>query len=233
MTEDYFGPIEDRLQFIPHSDGSTSHLDPVVEAGIEKYSDRNVVHSDGVWETKDSGERQEFDTGARRDTQTGKGRFDLMTPFARQRKAGVYERGAAKYGDRNFEKGMPLSRYLDSALRHINDALRGDVSEDHIAQAAWNLDALMHMQALIALGQLPPELDDLPMYVQRTPGYPVQYENLAKYAGVKEFEVSPFPVEGIVRDDMTDELLWPTPEELEAAGVSEEVYRQYGLGGTE
>jgi hypothetical protein len=217
-------------------------------------------HSDGVWETKDSGERQEFETGARRDTQTGKGRFDLMTPFARQRKAGVYERGAAKYGDRNFEKGMPLSRYLDSALRHINDALRGDVSEDHIAQAAWNLDAFMHMQALIALGQLPPELDDLPMYLEREPQYPVQEENLAKYAGVKDdipetlrlarqslgvSSVEDLPVVKIenplpVQDDLTDEPLEPTPEEIEIirrvavdSGIDEELLSQYGYGGTE
>lgn len=187
---------------------------------------QSQTHSDGVWDTKDSGERQTFDTGARRDTQEGKGRFDLMSPFADQRKAGVYERGAAKYGDRNFEKGMPLSRYLDSAKRHINDALRGDTSEDHIAQASWNLDAFMHMQALIALGVLPPELDDLPMYLQKDPEYPVgSSEDQAKFAGVKR------PTKEEVLDAMRPAQSFvpdiPSRDELVAAGVDDATIAMY------
>jgi len=62
---------------------------------------------------KDSGERSSFDTGANRDIQTGKGRFDLAPPFSTMFLARIYETGCLKYGDRNWEKGIPINRYLD------------------------------------------------------------------------------------------------------------------------
>lgn len=108
---------------------------------------------------KDSGERQEFQTGARRDTQSDKPRPFLISPFATERLAYVYARGAEKYGDNNWQKGMPYSRYLDSAERHIMRFKQGMVDEDHLAQAAWNLFAVMHHQAVGPQG-----LDDLPQY---------------------------------------------------------------------
>lgn len=138
----------------------------VVDSALPPRSpSKPVVHEDGTgWATKDSGERQEFDTGARRDTQSGKGRYDLLPPLAVRRLAGVYQRGADKYGDRNYEKGIPLTRYIDSALRHTFQLLEGNVDEDHAAQAAWNLLSLIHTQEAIARGLLPLELDDLPDY---------------------------------------------------------------------
>ena len=87
------------------------------------------------FETKDSGERQQFATGSQRDRRAGKGRYDLITPFAIARIVGVYERGAAKYDPRNWERGQPLSRYIDSALRHIFQYLAGLRDEDHLAHS--------------------------------------------------------------------------------------------------
>lgn len=118
-------------------------------------------------EVKDSGKREEFETGSRRDTREGKGRFDLISPFVSERDAKHLENGARKYGDRNWEKGQPLSRYMDSALRHLNKFLMGHRDEDHLAAARWNIAALMHTQHMIALGNLPAELDDLPNWVER------------------------------------------------------------------
>lgn len=120
------------------------------------------------WETKDSGNRQEFGTGAVRDVQTGKGRFDLISPLALKRLAGVYERGAIKYGDRNYEKGIPLTRFLDSAERHINDYKEGKRDEDHMAQALWNIASFIHTEEMIYRGLLPKTLDDLPSYIKET-----------------------------------------------------------------
>lgn len=117
-----------------------------------------------LYTTKDSGKREEFATGSKRDTREGKGRFDLISPFMLMRLAGVYERGAAKYGDRNWEKGQPLSRYLDSAMRHLTKVIAGWEDEDHAGQALWNLAAFIHTQEMIELGKLPPQLDDLPHY---------------------------------------------------------------------
>lgn len=110
----------------------------------------------------DSGVREEFETGSRRDTREGKGRYDLITPIGLARLARHYENGAKKYGDRNWEKGQPLTRYLDSALRHIFAFLGGDRSEDHMAAAAWNVMAEMHTEELVNEKNLPSELNDLP-----------------------------------------------------------------------
>lgn len=112
--------------------------------------------------TKDSGVKQEFSTGAHRDTQEGKGRFDLIPPSALKRLAGVYERGAEKYGARNWEKGMPIGRYLDSALRHVYQYIEGRRDEDHLAQALWNIAGAIHTETMVERGVLPSEMDDMP-----------------------------------------------------------------------
>lgn len=111
-----------------------------------------------LWITRDSGARQHFDTGSVRDMREGKGRYDLLSPFAIRRLAGVLERGAAKYGDRNWEKGQPLARYCDSALRHLFQFLAGETDEDHLGQAMWNLAAAIHTDEMIRRGVLPQAL---------------------------------------------------------------------------
>ena len=108
---------------------------------------------------QDSGQREEFATGAVRDTREGKGRFDLISPFALMRLARWYQEGAKKYSERNWEKGINFSRYLDSAFRHLTKFLMGMEDEDHLAAAAWNIFAIMHHQEL---GEI--HLDDLPHY---------------------------------------------------------------------
>lgn len=112
---------------------------------------------------KDSGARQEFSTGARRDIQAGKGRFDLIPSLPVRRLAVIYEAGAAKYGDNNWQKGVPLKRYLDSAERHLNCLKAGEPTEDHAMQAAWNLFSYVWTLNEIEHGRLPKDLDDRPL----------------------------------------------------------------------
>ena len=95
---------------------------------------------------KDSGKREEFPTGSRRDVRSGKGRYDLLSPATLRRDASLLERGAAKYGDRNWEKGQPESRLFDSAFRHLMYHLAGDRTEDHLAAVRWNVGAIMHFE---------------------------------------------------------------------------------------
>ena len=142
---------------------------------------------------KDSGNRTEFETGAVRDIQQGKGRFDLMpldimsevfvVEFADEFEEGSiadvlksiadfkrtgnkrwlciaiahysqavhvdlpklmldvakhFENGALKYGERNWQKGIPISRYIDSALRHLMKDCACETDEDHAAAFVWN-----------------------------------------------------------------------------------------------
>lgn len=93
---------------------------------------------------KDSGERQQFSTGSVRDTREGKGRYDLIPFEMLERLARHYELGANKYGDNNWTKGQPLSRYFDSASRHMLSWKKGLRDEDHITAAIWNLTAILH-----------------------------------------------------------------------------------------
>ena len=135
----------------------------------------------------DSGERREFETGAVRDIQEGKGRCDLMpldvvadyldrggkpdmvllyifmfqqvnrlnylelaidefnklswknneTMFLEVSKH--FEEGAKKYGEHNWQKGIPVHCYIDSAVRHYLKFMRGDKDEPHDRAFVWNL----------------------------------------------------------------------------------------------
>ena len=110
------------------------------------------IHKAGDTIIKDSGERQEFSTGARRDTQEGKGRYDLLPFHAIERIAKIFEGGGIKYGIDNWRHGIPLRRYLDSAIRHLCKAGQGQTDEDHFAQAAWNICCLMETKFMIKQG---------------------------------------------------------------------------------
>jgi len=95
---------------------------------------------------KDSGQRHKFQSGAVRDMQEGKGRCDLLPPTAILRVARHFEEGAKKYGDRNWEKGIPINSFIDSALRHILKFMAGRDDEDHLCAAAWNLLCAMETE---------------------------------------------------------------------------------------
>ena len=101
-------------------------------------------------------------TGSQRDSRNGKGRFDLLPPYAIKQVAMHFEHGAEKYSERNWERGQPLSWYMDSALRHIFSHLDGKRDEQHMVSAAWNLLAFIETEHRIKAGRLPAELADLP-----------------------------------------------------------------------
>lgn len=50
-----------------------------------------------------------------------------------------FEAGAKKYSDRNWENGIPVDVFLDSAGRHFLKHLRGDTDEHHDRAVVWNL----------------------------------------------------------------------------------------------
>lgn len=87
-----------------------------------------------------------FETGAVRSGDANSVRYDLITPIGLRRVAEAYKEGSVKYGDYNWEKGMPVSDLLNHAIRHIYLFLGGDRSEDHLGHAAWGLLAACHSQ---------------------------------------------------------------------------------------
>jgi hypothetical protein len=116
----------------------------------------------GSTRIKDSGTRTEFDTGAVRDGREDKGRFDLLPPMTLFRLAKHFDAGCQKYGDRNWEKGIPLSKYFDSAFRHMQKHLMGFTDENHMTATLWNIACYIETYDRIKLGILPPHLDDMP-----------------------------------------------------------------------
>lgn len=156
---------------------------------------------------QDSGKRREFESGAVRDIQEGKGRCDLLPlsevaaylddetfpysiavdpitaikEYIRTKEdtyifmaldymadwndnsreelvlevAKHFEEGAKKYGERNWEKGIPTHCYVDSAIRHYLKWRLGMDDENHWRATCWNLLCLAHTVNYIK------EVDDL------------------------------------------------------------------------
>lgn len=50
-----------------------------------------------------------------------------------------FEEGAKKYGENNWQKGIPVHCYIDSAVRHYLKFLRGDKDEPHDRAFCWNI----------------------------------------------------------------------------------------------
>lgn len=95
-------------------------------------------------------------------------RYDLLPLDAEARIAEIYTRGAAKYGDRNWEKGMSWGRLYAAARRHLDRFWAGEDLDPewdtpHLAHAAVCIQMLLAYQ-LRGSGQddrarLPTELE--------------------------------------------------------------------------
>src|SRR5699024_2806618 len=121
---------------------------------------------------KDSGERRTFVTGAVREQGPGKGRPDLRPIHALNLLDRQMEAGEAKYRDRNWEQGIPLSAYFNSAQRHADKLLAGYDDEDHLGAWLWNVACYAETKYRIDHGLLPQELDDMPdTFAGRTPRF--------------------------------------------------------------
>jgi hypothetical protein len=87
-----------------------------------------------------------YASGARRSADASDVRYDLITPVGLRRLAQTCAEGAQKYGDYNWQKGIPASEMLNHAIRHIYLWLEGDTDEDHLAHAAWNILGVCHFE---------------------------------------------------------------------------------------
>lgn len=88
---------------------------------------------------------QKSEPGLRYDA--GKLRYDLIPPEALDELARVYTVGAAKYADRNWERGMSWGRCFGALMRHAWAFWRGEAEDPetkchHMAHVAWNAFAL-------------------------------------------------------------------------------------------
>jgi hypothetical protein len=112
-------------------------------------------------------ENEILTTGAVRQKTAGRGCYELMSPFVLERDAKLYEWGKENRGNRNWEKGMPFSRCIQSMYRHLGQFLMRTNDQDHgdcLAAIRFWAGALMHFEEMIKRGVLPTSLDDLPRY---------------------------------------------------------------------
>ena len=93
----------------------------------------------------------------------GKVRFELLPAGPLTELAKVYSAGARKYSDHQWRGGLRTTRLFGAALRHAFAWLGGETRNPgpgqeaglhHLAQAAWNLLAIVEMEVTH------PELDD-------------------------------------------------------------------------
>ena len=81
----------------------------------------------------------------------GKNKLHLIPPDALWALGEVFTRGALKYADRNWEKGMPWSTVEGCMYRHfLKYQLGEDIDEEtgcsHLAHVAWNAMVLLAYQ---------------------------------------------------------------------------------------
>ena len=91
----------------------------------------------------------------------GKKRFDLVHPWAHEQMVNVLTRGAEKYAERNWERGMTWSNVIASLKRHLNAIEKGEdydpeTGELHAAHLACNA------HFLTAYYKIYPQGDDRP-----------------------------------------------------------------------
>ena len=107
-----------------------------------------------MFETKDSGERQEFASGMQRDVTEGKIKWHLIFsgPMLR-RWAELMTRGAEKYDDDNWMKANSkdeYDRFKQSAFRHFMQWYNGDTDEDHGAAVIFNINGTEYVKDVLA-----------------------------------------------------------------------------------
>ena len=62
---------------------------------------------------------------------------DMPTMFLEVSKH--FEEGCKKYGENNWQKGLPVSSYINSGTRHYLKWIRGDKDENHDLAFVWNI----------------------------------------------------------------------------------------------
>jgi len=99
---------------------------------------------------KDSGKRENYKSGMRRDLQQGKIRYDLVDQTMLKRWAQHMTLGAEKYGVNNWQLANSqeeLDRFRASAYRHFYQWFNGEEpEEDHAAAVLFNISAAEYVK---------------------------------------------------------------------------------------
>ena len=99
-----------------------SSLNSMVLLHIHKYMDTKNV--DALYEALDY---------FLEETNFG-GKYDMFLEVSKH-----FEEGALKYGENNWQKGIPINSYIDSAVRHYLKYKAGWDDEPHNRAFVWNV----------------------------------------------------------------------------------------------
>lgn len=80
-------------------------------------------------------------------------------PLANEAKCKAAMFGAAKYNRNNWRKGLPVSNFVNSALRHLQSFMNGETLDpesgiNHLGHVLWNVEKALEFSLT------KPELDD-------------------------------------------------------------------------
>ena len=95
----------------------------------ERYNGLAAPSEDGV---------NTYATGAKASNDADGVRFDLLPQLGLKSAAAAMALGV-RYGEHNWKKGLAWSINMNHILKHINDYLMGDTSQDHIGHATARL----------------------------------------------------------------------------------------------
>lgn len=103
----------------------------------------------------------QFKTGAVRDSQDGKEDYiEGISWLALKRFAHYMDSKASKYGRGNWIKGIDISSYEKSLLRHIQKYIANkyynaklEPEEDHLSAALFNLQGIIHEEEMHRIGK--------------------------------------------------------------------------------
>lgn len=122
----------------------------ILDTGADEYRPENQLHvfypnKEDLKILSGQGEMEKTEFGAMRESNEGRGRFDLLPYEAIEALAKWYEAGATKYAERNWEQGISVKDCINRMIRHALKAGNGWTDEDHLAAVMWNAAAAITM----------------------------------------------------------------------------------------
>lgn len=104
------------------------------------------------FEVKDSGEREEFESGMVRDTEAGKVDYTYVLKGPMLERWAIHlQKGAEKYARDNWMQATgyaELTRFERSAIRHMVQWLNGERDEDHAAAIFFNVNGAEYVRSM-------------------------------------------------------------------------------------
>lgn len=120
----------------------SEHDGCITDVGKDSWPVFNV---EGSFQKIEEKESRVFDSGAVRDSNKGKSRPDLISPYFTERLGNRLAYGIEQgYEANNWKRGMSDEVFLESLERHLIAYKMGKTDEDHAGAIAFNIMGIIH-----------------------------------------------------------------------------------------